>query len=259
MLSKIYEASRLIGDSYAKQMQRFVDVEERNRYLIHKLKHTFGVESVILDIMINEKTIQPYLTNEAKELITLSAILHDLGRFYQFDENGKYIPNDIFHHGQKSVDLIKDNPSFNDPKLLFAIQSHDKIAIDYSSPLYVNMNEEEKKIADIMAKLLRDADKFENMRHFVVNGRPIFSNMKIEPLSDKVKEFIKNKTLVDRKFLQTSADIVADFILWLNDINFDTTKEFIRNINYFELSMKEFIKYGASEEDVKLVREMVEL
>ena len=259
MLKPIYEATKLIGDTYASQIQKFPNTKECNEYFIHKLKHTFGVESVILDIMIKEKTIAPYLTNEVKEQIELSAILHDLGRFYQFDENGKHIPNSIFHHGQKSVDLIKDNPRLNDPKLLFAIQSHDLIAIDYSSPLYVNMNEEEKKTADIMAKLLRDADKFENMRDFALHSYPMFANVKIGPLSDKVKEFIRNKQLVDRKFLKTGADTVSDFILWINDINFDATKEFIRNINYFELAIKDFVKYGASKDDVELIREMVKI
>ncbi|MBD5405494.1 HD domain-containing protein [bacterium] len=259
MLSPIYEATKLIGDTYAVQMQKYSNVNECKEYFIHKLKHTFGVESVILDIMIREKTIKPYLTKEIKELIELSAILHDLGRFYQFDDEGKFIPYPIFRHGQKAVDLLKDNSRFNNPMLLFAIQTHDLIGIDYSSPLYINMTEEEKKIADIMAKLLRDADKFENMRNFVVNGYPMFRAVKKEPLSEKVKEFIKNKTLVDRKFLKTSADVVADFILWLNDINFDTTRDFIKDINYFELAIQEFVKYGASEDDVRLVREMVKL
>ncbi|MGN0929023.1 MAG: HD domain-containing protein [Alphaproteobacteria bacterium] len=259
MLSPIYEATKLIGDTYAKQIQKFPNVKGCSEYFIHKLKHTFGVSSVILDIMIREKSIAPFLTDKIKELIELSAILHDLGRFYQFDENGKHIPNPIFHHGDKSVELIKDNINFNNPMLLFAIKSHDSMAIDYSSPFYIDLNEEDKKVADIMAKLLRDADKFENMQNFVLHGYPMFADVKIAPLSDDVKQFIKNKMLVDRKFIKTGADVVADFIFWINDIYFDATKDSIRNINYLEVALKEFVKYGASTEDVKLVREMVNI
>lgn len=259
MLSPIYEATKLIGDSYATQIQKFPNVKGCNEYFIHKLKHTFGVSSIILDIMMREKTIAPYLTDEVKELIELSAILHDLGRFYQFDENGNHIPNNIFHHGQKSVEFIKDNPLFNNPMLLFAIQSHDLIVIDYSSPLYVGLSEEDKKVAEVMAKLLRDADKFENMQNFVLHGYPMFTNVNVAPLSYDVREFIKSRTLVDRKFVKTGADVVADVILWINDIYFDATRDSIRNINYLDVVLKEFVKYGASEEDVKLIYELVNI
>ena len=259
MLTKIYEASKLIGDAYAEQTKKMANAEEANRYFIHKLNHTFAVYSVILDIMIREKTIAPYLTEEVRELISLSAILHDIGRFYQFDENGNHIPNNIFHHAQKSVDIIKTNPRFNNPMLLFAIQSHDLIEIDYTSEYYTNLSDKDKKIADIMAKLLRDADKFENMRNYVLNGSPSLVKGTVGPLSDDIKTFIKNKQSANRDFVKTAADTVASCMLWVNNIYFDETRKMINDINYIETLINIFIKCGASNDDVALVREMVKV
>ncbi|MBD5398878.1 HD domain-containing protein [bacterium] len=257
MTVTIYNAAGLIGTTYSGQMAKFQQFDTVRRFFNHKLKHTFGVSSLILDIMLSEKSIASYITDDVKKMVDISAILHDIGRFYQFDENGEFIPNHIFHHGQKSVDLIKDMPEFNNPMILFAIISHDNIAIDYTSEYYTNLSDNDKKIADIMAKLLRDADKLENMRNFVVNGAPKYKILKTEPLSEDVKHFIRNKTLVDRRFVKTSADMIADLILWVNDINFNATKDIIKRINYLEVSINEFSKCGASKEDVELVREMV--
>lgn len=256
MLDKIYEATKLICNAYSSQYAKFKTKEDCEKYFLHKLKHTFAVAHTIIDIMIREDSIQPYLTTEVKELIELSAILHDLARFYQCDENGNFIPNYIFHHGAKAVDILKANPLFNNPILLFAISSHDLISIDYNSEYYTSLFDKDKKIADIVAKILRDADKLENMENFILHGIPVFHHPN-GSLTDIVRQSIIKKEFIDNKNLKTISDHIAIVISWVNNIYFDATKETIKKMNYVKILLNEFVKYGATAEDVKLVKEMV--
>ena len=256
MLDKIYEATKLICNAYSSQYAKFKTKEDCEKYFLHKLKHTFAVAHTIIDIMIREDSIQPYLTTEVKELIELSAILHDLARFYQCDENGNFIPNYIFHHGAKAVDILKANPLFNNPILLFAISSHDLISIDYNSEYYTSLSDKDKKIADIVAKILRDADKLENMENFILHGIPVFHHPN-GSLTDIVRQSIIKKEFIDNKNLKTISDHSAIVISWVNNIYFDATKETIKKMNYVKILLNEFVKYGATAEDVKLVKEMV--
>ena len=223
MLDKIYEATKLICNAYSSQYAKFKTKEDCEKYFLHKLKHTFAVAHTIIDIMIREDSIQPYLTTEVKELIELSAILHDLARFYQCDENGNFIPNYIFHHGAKAVDILKANPLFNNPILLFAISSHDLISIDYNSEYYTSLSDKDKKIADIVAKILRDADKLENMENFILHGIPVFHHPN-GSLTDIVRQSIIKKEFIDNKNLKTISDHIAIVISWVNNIYFDATK-----------------------------------
>ena len=256
MLDKIYEATKLICNAYSSQYAKFKTREDCEKYFLHKLKHTFAVAHTIIDIMIREDSIQPYLTTEVKELIELSAILHDLARFYQCDENGNFIPNYIFHHGAKAVDILKANPLFNNPILLFAISSHDLISIDYNSEYYTSLSDKDKKIADIVAKILRDADKLENMENFILHGIPVFHHPN-GSLTDIVRQSIIKKEFIDNKNLKTISDHIAIVISWVNNIYFDATKETIKKMNDVKILLNEFVKYGATAEDVKLVKEMV--
>ena len=256
MLDKIYEATKLICNAYSSQYAKFKTREDCEKYFLHKLKHTFAVAHTIIDIMIREDSIQPYLTTEVKELIELSGILHDFARFYQCDENGTFIPNYIFHHGAKAVDILKANPLFNNPILLFAISSHDLISIDYNSEYYTSLSDKDKKIADIVAKILRDADKLENMENFILHGIPVFHHPN-GSLTDIVRQSIIKKEFIDNKNLKTISDHIAIVISWVNNIYFDATKETIKKMNYVKILLNEFVKYGATAEDVKLVKEMV--
>lgn len=256
MLSKVYKASLLVLDAYAKQMALIGVEEEIQSYLIHKIKHTFAVAYCIRDLMMNEKTLIGVLSKEDRELVELSAVLHDLCRFYQFDENGKYMKD--FKHGEEAVKILKDNPEFNDPKLLFAIGQHDKIAVDYSSSYYVNLSDEDKKIAKIMAELLRDADKLDNIEDSYNSGLVKFKVMEEGSLSDGVKKCIANKALVEYKFIKTYADMIVSELSWLNDMNFEFTKKKIKDLGYIDKNLKYLAEFGGSSSDIEFVKENID-
>ena len=257
-MNKIYLATKLIGDTYSKQI---VDQnEEVSLWLLHKLKHTFGVVHDIMNIFYEEKDLYNFLTDEEREIVELSAILHDLGRFYQH-KDGRHLLNDEFDHGLEAVKILKDIPEFNNPILLFAIGEHNRFAISYDNPYYQQLNEHDKKVADIVAKLLRDADKLENIRDFIYHGVPkrLYKFTSLEPLSENVKLAVKNKKSVLRSDMKTSSDRVADYLAWIYDINYQTTKSIVKNLGFIDSGIKFAKLSGATDEDCELLKEYVRL
>lgn len=255
-MNNIYIATKLIGDTYFKQIQNQNEVIQN--WLVHKLKHTFQVASNIMDIFFQEKEIFKLFSEEEKNFVEIVAILHDLGRFYQY-KNGEIIDNNEFDHGKYAVELLKTDSRFNNPIILFAIEEHNKIQINYENPYYKNLSEHDKKIADIIAKLIRDADKLDNIKFFVYHDTHKFRLNKIGALSEEVKKQIIAKEQVDYAVIQNLADKVANGLSWINDIYFESTKKQIRDIKYIEYGIALAKKYGATEEDCELLRKYLKV
>ncbi len=257
-MNKIYLATKLIGDTYSKQIVN--QNEEISLWLLHKLKHTFGVAHEIKNILFEEKNLWDFLSYDERELVEVSAILHDLGRFYQH-RDGCHLLNDEFDHGLEAVKILKDMSDFNNPILLFAIGEHNKFAIGYENPYYQQLNEHDKKVADIVAKLLRDADKLENIRDVIYHGVPqrLYKFTSLEPFSENVKLAIKNKQSVLREDMKTSSDRVADYLAWIYDINYQTTKDIVKGLGFIEKGIEIAKLSGASDEDCELLKEYVRL
>ena len=220
-MNNIYKATQLIGDTYAKQM--IGENEYIQSWHVHKLKHTFAVASNIMDLLFSEKEIFESFSASEIEL-ALS-------------------------------DEVKNNPDFNNPILLFAIEEHNQFAINFENPYYKNLSDHDKKVAEIIAKLLRDADKLENIKHFIYYGiSELHFNTPNTPLSDKVKEAITSGKQINSKFTNGKADKIVNSLSWVYDIYFESTKEQIRNLKYIDFGIKEAKKYGATDEDCELLR-----
>lgn len=250
-MNKIYLVTKIIIDAYNSQIPN--QNEHVSSWLIHKLKHSFGVCHEIMDILYGEKDIYNFLTPEERENIELSAILHDLGRLYQHAD-GRILQNTEFNHGSYAVDLLKTNPNFNNPIILFAIEEHNKFAIDYNNPYYTNLSEHDKKVADITAKLLRDADKLENIKQFTLEGyNSLMKKFEDGPMSDTVKRCILEKSCVRNINITKAVDNLVVGLVWIFDINYETTKKQIIDLGYIEKGIAEAKKHGATEDDLKLL------
>ncbi len=256
-MNRIYLATKMIGDAYAKQIVG--QNEDIIAWHVHKLKHSFGVAHDIMDILYGEKEIYNFLTKEEKENVELSAILHDLGRFYQH-KDGRHLSNSEFDHGDFCVELLKSIPEFNNPIILFAIQEHNKIAIRYDNPYYTNLSEHDKKVADITAKLLRDADKLENIKQFTFEEYPKLTYKIVkEPMSDYVRKCLENCEQVSNQITKNTVDRIVGFLTWIFDVNYETTKKQIRDVHYIENGIIEAKNYGATDEDCEILKKYLKV
>lgn len=256
--NNIYAAVKLICETYEKQSK---DVSEAvERWQLHKIKHTFQVCSEIMTIFYHEEKSYHEFSEEEKELVELAAILHDLGRFYQHNKT-KILSHSEFEHGMAAVNLLKNNPLFNNPILLFAIGEHNHYQINYQNPYYLQLTDKDKKTADIIAKLLRDADKLDNIKQVIYSGAHYTGKvMAPECLSEELKSFLQqhqqinyiNKNIKYEDY--TAAEKFIGHLSWINDIYFDYTKSVIRELKYVEVGLAKLKEFGVSEKDLDFLR-----
>jgi len=258
MMNNIYAASKLICETYEKQRKGVSDVVET--WQTHKIKHTFQVCSEIMTIFYHERKIYHKFSEEDKELVGLAAILHDLGRFYQHNKT-KVLSHNEFEHGAAAVNLLKKNPLFNNPILLFAIGEHNHYQIDYQNPHYLQLTDKDKKKADIIAKLLRDADKLDNIKQMIYSDTH-YTGKKAAPedLSEEVKEFLRQHkpiSYINNKIKYenySTAQKLIGYLSWINDIYFEYTKSVIRELKYVELGLAKLKDLGVSDKDIAFLK-----
>lgn len=254
-MENIYKATKLIGDAYASQI---VGANKNvETWLVHKLQHTFNVAEEIMSIFFGEKEIYNQFSAQECRMVKISAILHDLGRFYQH-KDGHYISDKDFDHGWEAVKLIKDIKGVNDPKILFAIAEHNHKDIDYNNPIYKAMNPEEQRKADIMAKLLRDADKIENINCFVYFGMERLGTLPNGVLSEGVKDDIKAQRTINYGNVKNTADSLAISLAWVNDIYYDATVRKLKGLDFINLGVEQIKERGASNEDIAFLKEYLQ-
>ena len=190
-MENIYRATELVGEAYGK----FIGdaSPEVRTWLVHKLKHTFGVAHDIMDIFQNEKTIY----------------------------------------------------------------EHNRREINYKNPLYVALPDKEKQQAAIMAKLLRDADKLENIKCFAYYGIDRLGKAPDGVLSEPIKQDLLNKQTVDYSNIKTATDGLAMILSWNNDIYYATTVKRLKEIDFINLGIEAVSQHGSSNEDLELLRENI--
>ncbi|MDR0367143.1 MAG: HD domain-containing protein [Rickettsiales bacterium] len=238
-------ASKIILDAYFENLPRTSGDERSQAWMVHKVRHTFQVESAMTDIVSS----MPGLSEADARKAGVAALLHDLGRFYQT------LGDLSFRHGAHARALLQRIGKFDDPAILFAIEEHDKHAIDYANPLYAAMDAEAKKSAGTVAKLLRDADKLGNMRDFVRHYIPSLLSTRGSGLSTEAREAVeRGGETVDYRLIKTKADEIAGLASWVVDINFAQTRGFIAELDYIATCAERMAAAGASPEECALVR-----
>lgn len=253
-MENIYRATELVGEAYGKFI---ADASPEVRtWLVHKLKHTFGVAHDIMDIFQNEKAIYELFSPQERRMVEIAGILHDLGRFYQH-KDGKNLSNKVFDHGAEAVKMLQDMPYFGDKRLLFAIYEHNRREINYKNPLYVALPDKEKQQAAIMAKLLRDADKLENIKCFAYYGIDRLGKAPDGVLSEPIKQDLLNKQTIDYSNIKTATDGLAMILSWNNDIYYATTVKRLKEIDFINLGIEAVSQHGSSNEDLELLRENI--
>ena len=250
-MQQIYNATKIIADAYASQMINASD--EVATWAIHKLKHSFGVAHDIMDILYHEKDIFNSFSLEQRKLTEIAAILHDLGRFYQH-RDGHHISNSEYDHGVEAAKLLEKIPEFNNPILLFAIAEHNHFSINYQNPYYLQLSNDDKKLAELIAKLLRDADKLENIRRLIYHHNNQIGTRQQGKLSTKVKEDILSCKCVEHQNISTAIDLMAANISWINDIYFASTLRIIDELGFVPLCLQLAQEQKADDEDIDFLQ-----
>ncbi len=186
---------RFLVQEYVNKICYYSSEEELN-FNVHKLIHTFDVADMVQSLI---KVTKPALPKKLQQQILNAAILHDIGRCYEF-KNGKKVDID---HGKVGADLIKKRF----PKMKVEMQStffHNKLP-----------SNQDPKTCQPVLDYVRDADMLANLKyqiestdifliHIWGNKEKTFLTPKIDPeIFNSAKEHspphidkIKNRNLL---------------------------------------------------------------
>ena len=201
------------------------------------------------------------LNKEEIELAELIGLLHDIGRFEQYNRENEQCNEMILDHANLGVEiLVKDDyiKKYIDDKhyipiILKAIKNHNKLEIED------DLNEEEL----LYAKIIRDADKLDIFYEGVEiywNTKKEKENIENSKISSKIEEQLKNEKQV-KKLGNEKNDTVDSLLMLLSyiyDINFRETLEIIDKENYVNKILNRFdFKDEKTKEQIEELKEIL--
>ena len=183
------------------------------------------------------------LSKEDEKLAELIGLLHDIGRFEQYNRGNTYLNEMLLDHANLGVEvLVKDDyiKKYTNNEnyisiILTAIKNHNKFKIEE------DLNEEEL----LFAKLIRDADKLD----ILYEGTQIYWNTQREKesvenskISVKIEQQFKAERPV-KKYGNERNDTVDGLLILLSyiyDINFKETLEIVEKEKYVDRILERF-------------------
>lgn len=201
------------------------------------------------------------LNKEEIELASLIGLLHDIGRFEQYNRNSGYLNEMLLDHAKLGIEVLEKNDyikKYIDNEhyisiIYEAIKNHNKYKIEEG------LNDEEL----LFAKIVRDADKLD----ILYEGVEIYWNTQREKESvenSKISVKIEQQFKVERvvKKLGSERNDTVDGLLillsYIYDINFKETLQIVDKENYVDRILKRFdFKEEKTKEQIENLRKIL--
>jgi len=199
--------------------------------------HSRRVLTVGERLLNQDKALQNIRDNFYEESIA-ALLLHDIGRFYQY-ENG--VLNRKIDHGILGAKVLENDFNITNQYILLGMKYHD--CMDFipeleSDEVYKNLSSDDKNNILLIEKLVRDADKLENFQKYMEAKQLGYFGEALDKLSlnkEAVADFYKGK-LINKNILLDASIFEAGiyFMAWQNELFFSVSRDFIREINFNE-------------------------
>lgn len=206
-----------------------------DKMLLLKKRHTYRVIKFCEDIATS--------LNLSKEDVLVSKLIglfHDIGRFKQWETFNTFSDHKSVDHARLSTMILENKKIIDDlenKELIYkAILSHNKLEID-------NTYSEREKM---FCKIIRDADKLDILNIFL-NNEVKSKKCAGKYSKDAILE-LSDKKLLTRKNYTSACDLSLDKVGFLNDINYDYTKQYITS-NIFDKLLNKYIENNPTQKD----------
>lgn len=199
-----------------------------------KVEHSYRVAKISRKI-----TKDMNLNEEKQQLAELIGLLHDIGRFKQYETFKNYNVISQFDHGNYGAELLSHEirkyieTSKYDNIIIKAVKNHNKYKIEE------NLTDEEL----FFSKLIRDADKIDILYeclNIFWKGKEELINQSI--LSNETYEQFKKQKLIkiekDRNY--NTIDDMLITLAYTFDINFKESYKYIKEQDYINRIMQRF-------------------
>ena len=202
-----------------------------------KISHTFRVKDLCIEIA---KSLE--LNKEEQDLAALCGLLHDIGRFEQYKRYKSYKDLETVDHGNLGEEILKENgfiskfTSNNQDIVLKAVKYHNK----YKVP---NTLSDKNKL---FINIIRDADKMDIL--FLVSKKKINVKTENSKMSENVYNNLLNGKLIKKGEVKTKADIIAIYLGFVFDLNYEISYKIIKEKGYFDKIINNQIKETNNDE-----------
>ncbi len=209
-----------------KKFKEYVNNFDTNdKGIAMKISHSYHVAD-----LANKLAKRMELNEEDTLLAKTIGLLHDIGRFAQYERTHEY--NDIktyIDHGQVGSDYLFQENHIEDFKLpekyyqviQKAILNHNKLTIE------TDLNEQEL----FFVKLIRDIDKIDVFRQNATEEDLSYK----ESVSKEVANMYHKHALVDLKKVKSDSDDILYTTAFAFDINFQESYELLEDTDNLEL------------------------
>lgn len=232
-INTIDEGKAILKKHYNKQKEIAIKsgIKEDILWIEQKYIHSLEVFKMS-EYLIENDEILKNLPLKIKLYGKLGALLHDIGRFYEI---GK-IEKSSTQHGVIGANILEQEENENNIFLIYSFKYHDdflskeKTLQDLNK---LNLNEKDKENIILLLNLIKNSDKLSNFELFKNIDKVYFLSKELLPFfTDSCLNNFKNRQLINNKEKQSIFDQMLGYIVWCYDLNFYTSKLFIKNNNY---------------------------
>ena len=215
--------------NYEFVLKKFMDYVEqfdvKNTPIAMKLSHSIHTAD-----LAGKLAKRMELEEEKIEFCKILGLLHDIGRFSQYEQKKSFSDfKTKFDHAKYGVDyLFKENhiEEYGIPQKYYtlikkAIENHNKLKIDK------NLTEEEK----FYAQFIRDVDKIDIFRQEATSYEWKYT----EPATKKVFHTFFKHQLIEDKEIASSSDAILLQLAFVYDINFIESMELLKDTDNLDL------------------------
>ena len=222
-----------LRDWFHQYVQGFYSTDEQLQFHVRlKEEHT-------LRVIEQARFIAKRLSCSPEQLVLaeIAALLHDIGRFKQYQTYRTFNDALSINHAELGRDILEQLDILNGAGLSTKHQEIVKKAVLYHNRRYLPLNIGEEDC--LFAKIIRDADKLDIFSMLVTgdqeNKIPHSPELKrADQYSLHIIEDILQGRLVKRDEITTSSDLMLFRLSWIFDINFACSFLHIIEQHYIE-------------------------
>ncbi len=209
-----------------KEFKKYVEhFDFKNEEIAMKISHSYHVADLMYKLA---KRLE--LKEEEIILAKTIGLLHDIGRFVQFEKTNLYNDTktkidhaalaDTYLFGENHIEDFEISEKYY-KVIRVSLLNHNKLEIE------PNLSEEEL----FYAKLIRDADKTDIYRQ----NASVYEFVYQEEATQEVKNSFFKHELVDYKYVNNKSDVILANLSYIFDINFKESYELLRETDNLEL------------------------
>lgn len=197
--------------------------------IYRKINHSLRVSKICKKIAISLN-----LNDELIELAAFIGLVHDIGRFTQWENYHTYNDLKSVDHAMIGIKILFDNNLIKkfivDNKyydiILNAIKCHNEYILDCGL--------DENSL--IMSKMLRDADKIDIL-YMIANGEIKIEKPSLDITQEVISEFLQKKC-INNKYLNTESDKILLRFALVFDLNYSFSLNYVLNNDCLKLIYK---------------------